>query len=67
MDLKTAVPSGSYVGYVTPVEPVHPVKPAMKEAEAVYHLMQQQHDLTESCMTLDEDSTVINIGGKEVQ
>ena len=67
MEEKTAEPSGSYVGYVTPEEPVHPVKPAMKKAEAVHHLIQQQHDLTESCMTLDEDSTVINTGGKEVQ
>ena len=36
----------------------------MKEAEAVYHLM-QQHDLTESCMMLGGDSTVSNTGWKE--
>ena len=59
----TAEPSGRYVGHVTPEEPVHPVKPAMKEAEAVYHLM-QQHDLTESCMILGGDSTVSNTGWK---
>ena len=35
----------------------------MKEAEAVYHLM-QQHDLTESCMILGGDSTVSNTGWK---
>ena len=35
----------------------------MKEAEAVYHLM-QQHDLTESCMMLGGDSTVSNTGWK---
>ena len=59
----TAEPSGRYVGHVTPEEPVHPVKPAMKEAEAVYHLM-QQHDLTESSMMLGGDSTVSNTGWK---
>ena len=59
----TAEPSGRYVGHVTPEEPVHPVKPAIKEAEAVYHLM-QQHDLTESCMMLGGDSTVSNTGWK---
>ena len=59
----TAEPSGRYIGHVTPEEPVHPVKPAMKEAEAVYHLM-QQHDLTESCMILGGDSTVSNTGWK---
>ena len=59
----TAEPSGRYVGHGTPKEPVHPVQSAIKETEAVYHLM-QQHDLTESCMILGGDSTVSNTGWK---
>ena len=57
----TVEPSGKYLTHFTPPPAVHPEKPALKEAEALYEVLQSL-GATESCQVIGGDSTNSNTG-----
>ena len=57
----TEEPLGTYLTHFVPETPVHPEKPALKVAQALYEIL-EENDSLESLMVLQGDSTNENTG-----
>ena len=57
----TEEPSGRYLSHFVPNSPVYPEKPALKVAQGLYHII-QQNEAEDSLKFLGGDSTAMNTG-----